>query len=572
MVGHDHEEHFSSEELSLYTDPVVLELNRLKNLLREKERELGVAHGEIKSLRATETLKDKAVEELKNEVQKMDEKVSVTENLLEHKNLEIKRLTNDKKDALAAQFAAEAALRRVHTNQKDDDSLPLASVIAPLEAEIKMYKSEIAALQEDKKALERHTKSKESALLEAERILRSALERALIVEEVQNQNFELRRQIEICQEENRILEKTNRQKVLEVEKLSQTIQELEEVVLAGGVAANAIRDYKRQIEELNEEKRTLERELARAKVSANRIATVVANEWKDENDKVMPVKQWLEERRLMQADMQRLKDKLTVSERTAKAEAQLKEKFKLRLKTLEGGLKQVSPFPNNPNVFSGSPKTEKSSNILAFLTSSGGLRKRSTSQPRASTFIRSSSPRQTDAEKETAVAELKGDNNSRKKTGSGENTTKKSLWASRSKVVDSGEKENTEIRENNNVNNSDRAVSGEHRTKGSDNGESPNQPAHTNSEDLVSGFLYDRLQKEVICLRKFCEAKESDLSSKDQEIKILMKKVDALTKAMEAESKRMKREAAAREKEAASAKVDDNRKSRVINYSKRVTK
>ena len=30
----------------------------------EKERELGVAHGEIKSLRATETLKDKAVEEV----------------------------------------------------------------------------------------------------------------------------------------------------------------------------------------------------------------------------------------------------------------------------------------------------------------------------------------------------------------------------------------------------------------------------------------------------------------------------------------------------------------------------
>lgn len=58
---------------------------------------------------------------------------------------------------------------------------------------------QVAALQEDKKALERLTKSKESALLEAERILRSALERALIVEEVQNQNYELRRQIEICQ-------------------------------------------------------------------------------------------------------------------------------------------------------------------------------------------------------------------------------------------------------------------------------------------------------------------------------------------------------------------------------------
>jgi hypothetical protein len=27
---------------------------------------------------------------------------------------------------------------------------------------------------------------------------------------------------------------------------------------------------------------------------------VVANEWKDSNDKVMPVKQWLEERRFLQ--------------------------------------------------------------------------------------------------------------------------------------------------------------------------------------------------------------------------------------------------------------------------------
>ena len=46
--------------------------------------------------------------------------------------------------------------------------------------------------------------------------------------------------------------------------------------------------------------KTLERELSRAKVSANRVAVVVANEWKDGNDKVMPVKQWLEERRIVQ--------------------------------------------------------------------------------------------------------------------------------------------------------------------------------------------------------------------------------------------------------------------------------
>jgi len=99
--------------------------------------------------------------------------------------------------------------------------------------------------------LERLTKSKESALLEAERILRSALERALIVEEVQNHNFELRRQIEICQDENKFLEKINRQKVLEIEKLSQSIVELEEAILAGGTAANAVRDYRRQISQLN---------------------------------------------------------------------------------------------------------------------------------------------------------------------------------------------------------------------------------------------------------------------------------------------------------------------------------
>lgn len=45
----------------------------------------------------------------------------------------------------------------------------------------------------------------------------------------------------------------------------------------------------------------MEREVARAKVTANRVATVVANEWKDANDKLMPVKQWLEERRFFQA-------------------------------------------------------------------------------------------------------------------------------------------------------------------------------------------------------------------------------------------------------------------------------
>jgi hypothetical protein len=52
--------------------------------------------------------------------------------------------------------------------------------------------------------------------------------------------------------------------------------------------------------DIQEEKKILERELSRTKVNANRVAVVVANDWKDANDKVMPVKQWLEERRFLQ--------------------------------------------------------------------------------------------------------------------------------------------------------------------------------------------------------------------------------------------------------------------------------
>ncbi|KAJ0764128.1 putative microtubule-associated protein [Helianthus annuus] len=60
-----------------------------------------------------------------------------------------------------------------------------------------------------------------------------------MVDDLQNKNQELMKQIEICQEENQILDKMHHQKVDEVEKLTQTIHELEEAVLAGGAAANA---------------------------------------------------------------------------------------------------------------------------------------------------------------------------------------------------------------------------------------------------------------------------------------------------------------------------------------------
>ena len=57
-------------------------------------------------------------------------------------NLEIKQLSNEKKEALAGQFAAEATLRRVHATKEDEEFFPIVAVIAPLQSEIKKYKNE----------------------------------------------------------------------------------------------------------------------------------------------------------------------------------------------------------------------------------------------------------------------------------------------------------------------------------------------------------------------------------------------------------------------------------------------
>jgi hypothetical protein len=203
----------------------------------------------------------------------------------------------------------------------------------------------------------------------------------------------------------------------------------------------------------------------------------------------------------------------------------LQDKLKLRLKIIEEGLKDVSSFSVNPNRFCGSPKTEKSSNFFGFLTSNGGLRKRSTSQPRASTISRSSPLQQPNVETEIAhvAGELKQANGLKKKYASGENMMRKGIWASRSKVVDSSEKENAEIEAHTDTNISkgnddDTPASPEIKPKRGGNEDPQNKE---NNEDVVSGFLYDRLQKEVINLRKLCEVKNSTLNAKDEEVKVL---------------------------------------------------
>jgi hypothetical protein len=58
-------------------------------------------------------------------------------------NLELKKTNDEKKAAMAAQFAAEATLRRVHGAQKDDDMPPIEAILAPLEAELKLCRKEV---------------------------------------------------------------------------------------------------------------------------------------------------------------------------------------------------------------------------------------------------------------------------------------------------------------------------------------------------------------------------------------------------------------------------------------------
>ncbi|BAF19211.1 microtubule-associated protein 70-3 [Oryza sativa Japonica Group] len=532
------------------SDPVRVELTRLENELRDKERELGEAQTEIRALRLSERAREKAVEELTDELEKMFEKLKLTESLLDSKNLEVKKINDEKKAAMAAQFAAEATLRRVHAAQKDDDMPPIEAILAPLEAELKLARQEIAKLQDDNRALDRLTKQKEAALLDAERTVEIAMAKAAMVDDLQNKNQELMKQIEICHEENKILDKLQRQKVAEVKKLSLTVKELEEAVLRGGATANVVRDYQRQVQEVNDQKKTLECELARAKVTANRVAVVVANEWKDSNDKVMPVKQWLEERRFLQGEMQQLRDKLAVAERTARSEAQLKEKYQLRLKVLEDGLRGPpsgsSRLPTEGKSFSNGPSRRLSlggADNMSKLSPNGLLARRSPSFHSRSSLSSSSS---------LVLKHAKGTSKSfdggtrsldrSKINGNGAHLLNRSTDAVRDCETNDSWKGNADEGTIENTN--------------SNTDESNKETANNKSAEMVSGFLYDMLQKEVISLRKACHEKDQSLKDKDDAIEMLAKKVDTLTKAMEVEAKKMRREVAAMEKEVAAMRVD----------------
>lgn len=64
-------------------------------------------------------------------------------------NLEVKRINDEKKAALAAQIAAEATVRRVQlaAAQKDENQLlpwSIDAIVAPLESELKLARQEVS--------------------------------------------------------------------------------------------------------------------------------------------------------------------------------------------------------------------------------------------------------------------------------------------------------------------------------------------------------------------------------------------------------------------------------------------
>ncbi|XP_042428044.1 microtubule-associated protein 70-1-like [Zingiber officinale] len=520
------------------SDPFKIELNRLQNLVKDKDRELSEAYSEIKGLRLVERAKDKALAEVSEELNKMVEKLQLSEAALESKNLEIKRVTEEKKEALAAQFAAEATLRRVHAAQKDEALPSLEDILFPLEAEIKLLKQEIANLQDDNRVLERLTKTKEAALLEAEREVQIAKVKAALVDDLQNKNQELMKQNEINQEEYKILDRMHRQKVAEVEKLAQTVHDLEEALLSGAAAANAVRDYQRQVNELKGEKKTLERTLSRAMVAENRAAVVMANEWKDTNDKVIPVKQWLEERRVLTGEMQQLREKLSISERAAKAEAQLKERLQLRLKVVEDGLKSSLRSGIRYDKRN-SPSLARSSSIngsdSAPNTLSSGIGTRKPCAPSG----KFSSP------SSALLKHAKGASKSFDGCRVAEEEYYKSRLSEDTYVSDTLEKDIEHL-----------SITGAMEQLSS-------KPQDAAPDDYVSVVFYDMLQKEVITLRKSLHEKDQCLKDKDISMEMLSRKIDTITKSMEVETKKLRREKAALEKEIAALKVENQNELKV---------
>eukprot|EP00271_Cylindrocystis_brebissonii_P013030 TRINITY_DN32583_c0_g1_i1.p1 TRINITY_DN32583_c0_g1~~TRINITY_DN32583_c0_g1_i1.p1 ORF type:complete len:588 (+),score=137.30 TRINITY_DN32583_c0_g1_i1:153-1916(+) len=486
---------------SFSSNPLRLELNRLENELKVKGLDLEKLANEGKALKQTNIGKDKAIATLTEELEKLREKNAICEKQLESKVLELKKANDLKKVAFATQAAAEATSRRLQAAQKDVSMPSVDMILGPVEAELKMMQKEAAKLQADNNAQERLMRTKEAALMEAERAIAAADARLALVDDLQNKNTEFAKQIEGLQEENRTLDKMYKQKVDEVKSLTDQQASLKEALTTAGGVSSVIKDYQRQITDLQAALKLSQEELARAKVAVNRVAVVVANEWKDESDKVIPMKHWLDERKFMQGEAQSLRDKLAHAERAAKFESAMKEKIQLRLKVIEETLRSTPAARD-----------------LSRRLSTGGvsLRTASSMSPKSRPFV--------DETAGSSNGELGADGNSRVNGA-------RELLNGKGAAEANGH--------------------GLH-ARGSENG----GPEDHRREDVVAGVLYDALQKELLSARKASQEKDQVIKDRGDAVEMLSKKVDLLTKAMESESKKSRRELSVMEKEVASLKLE----------------
>lgn len=250
----------------------------------------------------------------------------------------------------------------------------------------------------------------------------------------------------------------------------------------------------------------------------------------------------------------------------------IQEKYQLRLKVLEEGLKLSSYGSNRPISEGRSLSTGRSrrqslggAESTVKLTSNGFLSKRA-----PSSLVRPSV-----SSGSTAILK-----NARQGSGLSDGGPRSFVTGKVNGTVP-----------NKSLDTSPERTGNDEASKGNSDGKLSEMP-DVDTKDCVSGVLYDMLQREVISLRKAGHEKDQSLKDKDDAIEVsvivqstlhirdfiscltlqlvvlqmLAKKVETLTKAMEVEAKKMRREVAAMEKEVASIRVEKEHENRAKRF------
>ncbi|KAL0695548.1 hypothetical protein Bca4012_062728 [Brassica carinata] len=106
---------------------------------RAIDNTFGKPYTELKSLRLSERHREKDLE-------KIEDSTVCLYTITVLRNLQIKKINEEKavfkNSSSYAAYYAEATLRRIHAAGKDDDMPPVEAILAPLEAELKLPRSE----------------------------------------------------------------------------------------------------------------------------------------------------------------------------------------------------------------------------------------------------------------------------------------------------------------------------------------------------------------------------------------------------------------------------------------------